>query len=389
MSNSFEGPIKLSEGLFPEGEGTMDIDHLSGETEGSYDIIPDPNIRNDLNDSLTQLNEEGGQDTEKIAENGTNAVVDQATKNDVGLEADDVEPVLTDTIQRNDINNDVTEDDPEKAVQNNKLTNAVEHAQRQELIQDGKGGMLKALDYIKTMIDNLMKKIDETFNKKWKSEVDETAETKKSDTDDALEKKKSEGKISDETKKRLANLLGWLRFIGFLSLFAWLVSKNRSDCYYIDGANQTKLGCKGYKDTGHCACPGKIGGDASFEAAAESGEGLDTYCGNASLGSATSSPVCCEAAVDESKSYGDCDTNCPSPQISLQQGLCGSNKYYVYKNVTFLDVLSDMADDAAQAAGDIFNGFQWSFDHIGLIIVGVVVVIAIIVFLKIISLFKK
>ena len=176
-------------------------------------------------------------------------------------------------------------------------------------------------------------------------------------------------------------------------IFSWLVAKNQSDCYYIDGAKQTKLDCKGYGDNDVkylCGCPGQLDGSPEFETAAETGQGLAAYCKQSGTYSqASSSPICCEASKVDETPYGQCHTYCNAPAIQLNDGLCGSNKYYVYKDITWLDVLGDMADDAAQAANDIFDGFQWSFDHLGLIIIGVVVVIAIIVFLKIISLFGK
>ena len=296
-------------------------------------------------------------------------------------------------IEVSDTTNNVNAKDADQAANNNKKANAVDNAMRQELIQGKQTGVLRALDYIKTMIDNLMKKVVEILNKRWKSDVDETAETKKKDTDDALEKKQSQGKTSPLATELLKILLGWLPYVGFLWFFSWLVAKNQSDCYYIDGAKQTKLDCKGYGDNnvkGLCACPGQLDGAGDFENAAETGQGLNTYCGNSTAYSqASSSPICCEASKVDETPYGQCDTYCNAPAVQLQQGLCGPNKYYVYKDITWLDVLGDMANDAAQAANDIFDGFQWSFDHIGLVIIGVVVVIAIIVFLKIISLFGK
>ena len=393
MSNSFGGPIKLGEGIVPEGEaGRTDFDHLSGETDGSYDTIPDASTRDALTNEITTDAKEGQQKAQ-IIDAGADAVVDQAKSNEVDLDKTDVQTVLTNNIEVSDTTNDVNAKDPDQATENNKKANAVDNAMRQQLIQEKQTGVLKALDYVKTMISNLMKKVVEILNKKWKSEVEETAETKKNDTDDALEKKQSQGKTSPLATELLKILLSWLPYVGFLWFFSWLVAKNQSDCYYIDGAKQTKLDCKGYGDNNVknlCGCPGQLDGQEDFEHAAETGQGLDTYCGDSSSYSqASSSPICCEASKVDETPYGQCDTYCNAPAIQLQDGLCGSNKYYVYKDITWLDVLGDMADDAAQAANDIFDGFQWSFDHLGLIIVGVVAVIAIIVFLKIISLFGK
>ena len=216
------------------------------------------------------------------------------------------------------------------------------------------------------------------------SDVQEDAENKIND-------KQSKGKITDTVAKTLVKILAWLATIGSVILIDWLIAKYKTDCYFINGASENKLGCPDYSEqTSACQCPALSAGtgsndqtvvDASEQGAGEY-PGLPDACKDAETADIKNCPVCAKAGAQTLYCKG------PENIPSLDTPVCPTDgkSYFVWKQYSWLDILGGQLNAANDAANDLFNGLNWTFENIGKVIIGIAVLIGAIILIKILQL---
>ncbi|MAI14494.1 MAG: hypothetical protein CMM15_10780 [Rhodospirillaceae bacterium] len=212
------------------------------------------------------------------------------------------------------------------------------------------------------------------------------------DAENKLNDKQSKGKITKKVLTGLAKLLAWLATIGSVILLDWLVAKYKTDCYFIKGATENPINCKDYsKETSACQCPAILSteseSDVTVVNASEQGLGsydLQTACPSATADIANG-PVC-------AKFLGKTDY-CSAPENipSLDDPVCPQDgkSYFVWKQYSWMDILGNQLNELNDAANDLFNGLNWTFDNIGKVIIGVAVFLGAIILLKILQLLLK
>lgn len=214
----------------------------------------------------------------------------------------------------------------------------------------------------------------------------------KEDAENKLNDKQSKGKITKKVLTGLAKLLAWLATIGSVILLDWLVAKYKTDCYFIKGATENQINCKDYsQETSACQCPAILSteseSDLTVVNASEQGLGsydLQTACPSATADIANG-PVC--AKFLGKTQYCSAPENIPS----LDDPVCPQDgkSYFVWKQYSWMDILGGQLNAANDAASDLFNGLNWTFDNIGKVIIGVAVFLGAIILLKILQLLLK
>lgn len=228
--------------------------------------------------------------------------------------------------------------------------------------------------------------VNEAVNKN-ESDVKDDAESKITD-------KQNNGQIGKRVGDFLLSLLKLAAAVGSVFLIDWLVARDKTDCYFINGSSENKIGCPDYKENpNRCACPLALVGESEpssekdiVEASQTGGDASDIadWCADGNTNAELqNSPVCAKASPGSVPA-------CKAPEEipSLDTAVCPNNgkSYFVWKQYSWMDILGDQLNELNDAASDVFRGLNWSFENIGKIIIGVAVLIAAIILIKILQL---